>query len=618
MSEALGTPLTPITNNHLNGHADGTHNGAHNNGHAPEISGDVENIGTDATGGILIGRIGSPPRLEATSGEFHFWATRGQMVERTQIVQTRSTFGNGQTVEFYGVVEEVKRVSRKNDMAQEFDKRDGVANAKTELQPEGITYATVGILRTEPNVLTPPLEESEVLLGDAATAAVSYGFNGMARPLAIGLLRNGASGFAGTAQMDLHYLLGQLSGHLNASGMTGLGAKSTFLLTLLKLLLHEARPQHDKENLHIVPVIFNVKGHDLMWIDRPNKNFDSEKHRADWDELGCEPGPFAGAQFYAPKPLSGSVAAPYSWSLRDVLSQNLFPFLFEDDRVNDNMTGLVYDIVNFLTEPDGKTLRATVPQTWGKLKEWIWEQVGKKDKDKEQSNVRDIKLHVGGTWRAVGRRLWDILNDGGTLFPGDAQNGNPLNVVRSGSSPPQVIDIAPLPTSLKRFVVATVMKQVNDARLKSDAVDTLSYLVMLDELNRFAPRDSRDGITRLLEEIALEGRSRGVILLGAQQFASQVSTKIVESAAIRVCGRTGAGEMADKVWKSWGDAAHEQASNLQLDEKLVMQPTFRAPMLVKMPHPAWAMRKSEIAAAPAANNSAPHDSNGSDDDMPQI
>jgi DNA helicase HerA-like ATPase len=211
------------------------------------------------------------------------------------------------------------------------------------------------------------------------------------------------------------------------------------------------------------------------------------------------------------------------------------------------------------------------------------------------------------------------LNDGGDVFPGDANNGTPLSVIKHQSSPPQVIDIAPLPSSLKRFVVAAVMKQVNDECLKSDALHNLSYLIMLDELNRFAPRDSKDAITRLLEEIALEGRSRGVILLGSQQFASQVSAKIVESAAIRVCGRCGAGEMGDKVWKSWGDAAHEQASNLQLDEKLVTQPTFRSPMLIKLPHPAWAMRKSEIGsiASPSVSNGAPANPDNPDDDLPQ-
>lgn len=625
MPDALGTDIMPIANGQPNDHANGVLNGAHVNGHTPEAYGADEDNGDNASSGPLIGRIGSPPRLESTSGEFHFWATRGQMVERTQIVQTRSTFGNGQTVDFYGIVEEVKRVSRKNDMAQEFDKRDGVAGAKTELKPEGITYATVGILRTEPSVLTPPLEESEVFLGDAVTAAASYGFDRMARPLAIGLLRNGASGFAGTGKIDLYYLLGQISGHLNVSGMTGLGTKSSFLLTLLKLLLHEAAQlRHGQDQLHIVPVIFNVKGHDLMWIDKPNNGFDPEKHLADWNELGCEPGPFTDAQFYAPKPL-GNVATLYSWSLRDVLSRKLFPFLFEDDRVNDNMTGLVDAILNFLTDPDGVTLRAStstqnVPQTWGELREWLWQQVSKKDNnERDPGQERDIKMHATGTWRAIGRRLWDVLSDGETLFPRDAQNGSPLNIVKNQSAPPQVIDIAPLPTSLKRFVVATVMKQVNDERLKPDAPHNLSFLVMLDELNRFAPRESKDGITRLLEEIALEGRSRGVILLGAQQFASQVSAKIVESAAIRVCGRCGAGEMDDKVWKSWGDAAHEQASNLQLDEKLVMQPTFRAPMLVKMPHPAWAMRQSEIGTAtPSVSpNGAATDANDSDDDLPQ-
>ena len=154
---------------------------------------------------------------------------------------------------------------------------------------------------------------------------------------------------------------------------------------------------------------------------------------------------------------------------------------------------------------------------------------------------------------------------------------------------PLVIDIAALSSSLKRFVVAAVVKEVF-----ANANKNLFYLLMLDELNRFAPRDSKDGITKLLEEVALEGRSRGVILLGAQQFASQVSGKIVESAAIRVVGACGAAEMENTIWKGWSPSSRKQACGLARNEKLVTQPTFRGPMLIEVPHPTWAMRQGEI------------------------
>ena len=504
---------------------------------------------------------------------------------------------------YYGVVQEVKRVSRKNDIGQEFDLRDGEAARAREQNPEGITYATVSILRANcalPNgenrqVLTPPLEESEVRLGGAETANWAYGFHEMNRPLALGRLKNGASDFAGTGQIDLYYLLGQYAGHMNVAGMTGLGAKSTFLMSFLKMIMHESvRP--GAERLHVAPIIFNVKGHDLMWIDRANSHYDARRHGAKWRALGLseEPGAFAGAQFFSSRAIDGCALTRFSWSLRDILSKGLFRFLFEDSNASDLMFGCIQAIVGYLTGPDGLTLVAGEgrPQSWDEFRRWLREQC--------ESSGGPLGGHTAGTRWGVLRRLEDTLIDGGDLFP-SGREGQPLNikarvereVASGGLVAPRVIDIATLSSSLKRFVVAAVTKEIFD-----NTNSRLSYLVMLDELNRFAPRDGRDGITRLLEEVALEGRSRGVILLGAQQFASQVSGKIIESAAIRVAGACGAAEMEDRVWKSWNSTVRQQATALRLDEKLVMQPTFRGPMLIEMPHPSWAMRFGEIAVTP--------------------
>lgn len=107
----------------------------------------------------------------------------------------------------------------------------------------------------------------------------------------------------------------------------------------------------------------------------------------------------------------------------------------------------------------------------------------------------------------------------------------------------------------------------------------------------------RTKMTRLLERVATEMRSQGVILLGAQQMASQVSTKVIEMSSIRVLGRTGAAELTDKIWTSWEQTAREKAKKLLPSEKLVMQPTFRQPMLVKVPMNPWADKKDNIAAA---------------------
>lgn len=136
----------------------------------------------------LIGRVASPPRLESTSDQFYFWVQRDRLVEKTQIVRVESEIA-GRTINFYGVIDEVKRRSRKHDISEEFDSSDGDVNFEPEFKPEGVTYASVSILQAQPSVLTPPIEQSKVYLGGAAEADVSYGFYDMNHALPVGQLR---------------------------------------------------------------------------------------------------------------------------------------------------------------------------------------------------------------------------------------------------------------------------------------------------------------------------------------------------------------------------------------------------------------------------------------------
>ncbi len=544
---------------------------------------------TGATNEKAVGRIAAPNRFEATSSGFYFWIKRGVTLEENQIVFSESNI-NGEEIKFYALIDEIKRTSRRADMTEEYDIGDGDVNYKPPFANEGFSYAHAQVLRIAPERATPPIERSIVNLGEEAEAKIAYGFDDISRPMPVGLLKNGASRFAGLGMIDLDYLLGENGGHLNVNGMAGAGTKTSFLLTTIKSLETEAEKSlTTNDRLFVVPIILNVKGEDLMWINRRNKNF-TDDDEADWHSLGIEPEPFENAEFYEPKgkPVHECEATAYSWSLQDILNEESLPFIFsEEDNLNENMTSLVREIVARITRPDGKTLNdALSEKTWRGFLAWV----------REQSEHGADGIYGKGTWRAVYRRLFNVLEEGKDIFPQNDNDTNPLRVARNESSPPQVIDVNSLPYSLQRFVVGSILKQVETER-KTNRIPNLRYVIMLDELNRFAPRGARDEITRLLERIATEMRSQGVILLGAQQMASQVSTRVIEMASIRVLGRTGAAELTDKVWTSWEKSVRDKATKLQLSEKLVTQPTFRQPMLVKVPLNPWADKHAHIAAA---------------------
>jgi DNA helicase HerA-like ATPase len=60
---------------------------------------------------------------------------------------------------------------------------------------------------------------------------------------------------------------------------------------------------------------------------------------------------------------------------------------------------------------------------------------------------------------------------------------------------------------------------------------------VLDELNKYAPRDGSSPIKETLLDVSECGRSLGIILIGAQQTASEVERRIVANSAIRVVGQ---------------------------------------------------------------------------------
>ncbi len=568
-----------------------------------------QRAGNEVNGRICIGRIGAPPQKEATSTGFYFWIPQDRLVETTQIVTCESDIA-GQAYTFNALVTEVYRQSRKRSMSSEVDEADGDVNHQPPFENDGFTYAAASILRSQ--VFSPPQERSPVYLASAEEARISYGAEDIqeGRALEVGLIKNGANQIAGPGMIDLDYLLGTNGGHMNVNGSAGRGTKSSFLLYINWLLLYRARQEKQArpsagDRLRVVPIILNVKGLDLFHIDRPSSRYRPE-HLRDWQALGIDnPQPFQNVSFYAPEALEGVIAVqtgrgghvePYSWSLRDVIEKGLFSYLFAETDANDaNFGALVLDIESWLTKESTdsgevvRTLREEEgsSQTFRELLGWV-------DKRGEEGDGK-WRNHHPSTWKKLYRRLSKLVYECRGVLRIDDQRGHPLIVTQADTSDPLVLDLFKLAgkPEIQRFVVATIFRQLVEARTGAKAGEGPIYLVTLDELNRFAPRGASDPITRLIEMVASEMRSQGIILLGAQQQASKVSEKVIENAAVRVLGRTGTLELDTTAWRFLSVSAKSKATVLPLNEKLVIQDNFREPMHIRVPFPVWAMNPHE-------------------------
>ena len=116
---------------------------------------------------------------------------------------------------------------------------------------------------------------------------------------------------------------------------------------------------------------------------------------------------------------------------------------------------------------------------------------------------------------------------------------------------------------------------------------------MLDELNKYAPREGSSPIKEVLLDIAERGRSLGVVLIGAQQTASEVERRIVANSAIKVVGRLDAAEAARPEYGFLPPAQRQRALIAKPGTMFVSQPDIPVPLVVEFPFPAWATRPSE-------------------------
>jgi len=165
------------------------------------------------------------------------------------------------------------------------------------------------------------------------------------------------------------------------------------------------------------------------------------------------------------------------------------------------------------------------------------------------------------------------------------------------SSQVSVIDIHTLHDRAKRFVVGVVVKRLFEQKETTGSAKPLVFLV-LDELNKYAPREGWSPIKEVLLDISERGRSLGIILIGAQQTASEVERRIVSNAAIRVVGRLDPAEALRAEYGFLTDTARQRAVLLKPGTMLLQQPHLPIPLELTFPFPAWATRPSE-ALAPA-------------------
>jgi hypothetical protein len=574
--------------------------------------------------GLVVGTV------PATPLQFSVGLAPGQYAQLDDVVVTHRSLPGNRDIRIAGVVTNVEAVHEGARFASDVFLIESGA-----LPAEVCEVAEVTVTRVEPELYVPPLPGAAVAraVGDERESALYFDEMGSAR-VPVGFGRDGQPVF-----VNFEFIDGTRGAHVSISGVSGIATKTSFAMFLLHAITSSGVLAGEAHNTKAL--VFSVKGEDLLFLDYANSKL-TPAQAARYADLKLPATPFGNVRVFAP-PRPGDPAgtpdvrardravSPFFWTIAEFCEQELLPFVFadaEDERAQYTMligqvaARLRRDAVKAGT--DGAVRISGVDpandrivRTFGDLVSLLEAELG--DEAARGGWVGGAALT--GSINALLRRLRSAVTPLSAVLRGDLAHRGERSISTSRAQV-TVVDLHNLPDRAQRFVVGVTLRSEFARKERQGTARPLMFVV-LDELNKYAPRDGDSPIKQILLDLAERGRSLGVILIGAQQTASEVERRILANCAIRVAGRLDAAE-AQRPEYGYLPPAHRQRATLAKPGTMfIAQPDIPVPLAVDFPFPAWATRPSEKGAWTGhdAGPARPLDPfagipAGSDDDVP--
>jgi DNA helicase HerA-like ATPase len=550
---------------------------------------------TDTVGRVL-------GTFDATPLQFWVAVRPGAYLQLDDVVVTTRDLPEGSgTVTIAGVVTQV----RARHEGATFDS-DVFAIADGTLPAQVQEAAEITTTRVEPEIYVPPAPGAIVRRATGKERDGALYFDHMERRVPIGTGRDGEPLY-----LNADFLDGTRGAHVSISGISGVATKTSFATWLLYSVFRSGVLGGAGETANTRALIFNVKGEDLLFLDHPNTKLDADLRSA-YARVGLDAGPFPDVHVYAPPRAGDLTGAPdvasrltgvdsFYWTVAEFCSDRLLPYVFADaDDDRQQYTMVVHAVTAYLhkhAEPadGGVVIDGVRIGSYPDLVDLLQDRLSDEDLRRDWAGSA-----VGlGTVNAFLRRLISSTRELSRLIRGDLPVGRRHGINTAESAQVTIVDLHNLPDRAQRFVVGVILKSEFERKERAGTAKPLLFVV-LDELNKYAPREGSSPIKEVLLDIAERGRSLGVVLIGAQQTASEVERRIIVNSAIKVVGRLDAAEASRPEYGFLPPAQRQRALIAKPGTMFINQPDIPVPLVAEFPFPAWATRPSEAGAAPSA------------------
>lgn len=549
-----------------------------------------------AEAAAFIGRASATERDANTAERFSFWVRGGVRVNPFDIVQAEHL----EESRTYGLITNIHHTTDAASHLSNFISNDfGEMVDEPNTPRQGTNVAEVVVLSNDREIYMPVQSEARVAFADEAGIHTALGIDSMRQKeererrrvrVPAGLIRM-SNGQDAVAYLDADYVLGPEAAHVNVSGISGLATKTSYVTFLIQSILQTIGAED------IAVILLNVKYDDLLHIHEP-RGLDPGEHEF-WERMGLRPEPFPSDRVHYLLPWGRNTATTgrpncfgdpptahsiYAYSLETTADKLDLLFSQVPDPW-DTVGALLGEVMHGIQNRESRWRDV---RTWNDLlgrpplmQDGVPQQVG-------QVRASSVGRFVRILRRIVSTRQSGVFVD--QLSTRMTTVKSAIARLRGGHT--YVVDVARLQPDEQTLVFGDVLRTVyglySGESLTEDRDLPEKVIVFVDELNKYAPAQTRGVDTPILDQvldIAERGRSFGIILFSAQQFLSAVHPRVAGNSATKVLGRTDSAEVNEGVYRFLDRDIRMHLTRLNQGELILSHPIYRQPVKVTFPRP---------------------------------
>ena len=556
---------------------------------------------------MKIGKIVATESHPTTIDEFSFWTKVDLIISPFDVVKV-AHINNSFT---YGVVREISHITDSAGFLSNFISSDfGDLNANSNTDRIGMNYVKATVIHNSDDIYTPVLNGSDVSLATREDVEKALGLEE---------LKSGEYITCGSIEMyekmgpehklkipvklNSRFLLGPDGAHLNISGISGLASKTSYTMFLIKSIQEHYLQQGSNSKEKVAFVVLNVKGADLLAIDREREYKDGKQKEIiaqKYKELGLSTTPVKNVKYFYPY---SNRDLPTSFVTKDVYQKQKrarqafsFKYLYEND--NARLDLLFSDIDDSTLTMDSIIHTIANSDEFKNLKTWedFLEKLDSYTQPQQTSGAnRDIQI---ASWKKFKRIIRKNIENNDIFAQRIVAKDNEVRLRDAISNIKAndifVVDIAKLDGDLQSFVFGDVIKAVSDL-IQGQHDDSWKVdnppdkiVVFVDELNKYAAADiSNSPLLTQIRDVAERGRSLGIILFSAEQFKSAVNSKVTGNCSTHAYGRTNSVELSHSSYKFVSNTDKANMTRLRQGEYIIQNPILKTLLKIRFPEPVY-------------------------------